>query len=80
MNLKNLLAGITTLQPYYDNPDGYHLSAEHDQIWMRQTDKPLPPEVVQKMIDAKWFQEGAVYEDEFKAENYAPEESWTAYT
>lgn len=79
MNLKDILTGIKILQPYYDKPDGYHLSAEHDQIWLHSTNRPVSREDVQKLIDANWFQEDADYEDEFKVEHYDPEQSWTAY-
>lgn len=80
MNLKGMLAGIQTAQPFYEKPEGYHLGAEHDQIWLYKTDRPMDTEAVQKMIDAGWFQEDVEYDDEFKAANYDPEESWTCYT
>lgn len=79
MNLKDLLTGITTLQPYYDKPDGYHLSAEHDQIWLCATSRPLSPEDVQKMIAANWWQERDDYGEDMKMSDYKPEESWTGY-
>lgn len=80
MNLKDLLTGITTLQPYYDEPAGYHLSAEHDQIWLHSTSRPLSPEDVQKMIDASWWQEHEDYGEDFTVADYDPDESWTGYT
>lgn len=79
MNLKDLLTGIQVLQPYYEKPDGYHLSAEHDQIWLHSTDRPLSPEDVQKMIDASWWQERSDYSEGFKVTDYDPGESWTGY-
>lgn len=79
MNLKDIRTGIETLQPYYDKPDGYHLNAEHDQIWLDATDKPLSPEDVQKMIDASWWQERSNYDKDFTAADYDPEEGWTGY-
>lgn len=80
MNLKGMLIGIATAQPYYEKPDGYHLSAEHDQIWLHATNTPMTPEAVKAMIDAGWFQVDVEYEGYFKVENYDPEESWTCYT
>lgn len=41
MNLKNFIEGINTLRPYYEEPDGYHLGAEHDEIYLYATDRPL---------------------------------------
>lgn len=80
MNLKDLLTGIRTLQSYYTKPEGHHLAAEHDQIWLYATDKPLPPDDVQKMIDANWWQERSDYSKDFMVAEYDPEKSWTGYT
>lgn len=81
MNLSEILGGIETLRPFYEKPDGFHVGAEHDVVYLYATDKPLTPEAVAKMVEFGWFQEGAEYDprDGFKAENYDPSESWTAY-
>jgi uncharacterized protein YqhQ len=56
MNLKNFIDGVDILKKYYDNLGGYHLGAEHDQIYLYQTDKPLSDEDQTKMKSLKWFQ------------------------
>lgn len=86
MKLSNFVDGLSTLRPYYNDPDGYHIGAEHDQFWAFQTDKPLPPEVVQQMIELGWFQEYERDDDDkddgedFALKDYRADESWTAYT
>lgn len=77
MSLKNFVEGVETLKPYYDNPDGYHLGAYHDAIYLYATDKPLPAEGVAKMIELGFFQEGgAGTEDDAE---YDAEASWCFY-
>jgi hypothetical protein len=75
MKLSNFLDGLNTLRPYYNNPDGYHIGAEHDQFYAYATDKPLMPEDVQKMRDLGWFQP-----DMADDAPYGPEEGWSAFT
>lgn len=72
MNLNNFLEGVNILRPYYNDPNGYHLGADHDIIYLYTTDKPLSPEAVQKMLDLGWFQESS-------PEEYNPEEGWAAF-
>ena len=81
MNLNELITGLTILRAHYDQPDGYHLSAEHDEIFLDATQTPLSPEGVQKMIDAGWFQElHDSHEDDFAVVDYDPQEGWKGYT
>ena len=75
MNLNNFIEGLKTLHPYYDNGDGYHISAKHDQFYVSATDRPLTPEDVQKMRGLGWFQEDE--DDDEPA--YDPEECWSAF-
>jgi len=42
MRLNNFIEGLTTLLPYYDDPNGHHIGAERDQIFAYATDRPLP--------------------------------------
>ena len=83
MELSKILEGLQTLQPFYDGKE-YVTGAEHDVLYAYATKRPLPPELVQKMVDLGWFQEdeeGLIPEgEEFAAKHYSPEESWTAYT
>ena len=77
--MSDVIKGLKYLAEYFDD-DGYHISAEHDTIYVYPTDRPLPQAVVRWMIDLGWLQPDAEGDDdEFKAENYDPEESWAFY-
>lgn len=75
MTLSNFIEGLKTLQPYYKDGDGCHISAEHDQFYAYQTERPLTPEDVQKMRDLGWFQP-----DQEDDAEYSPEDGWSAFT
>lgn len=79
MKLSNFVDGLTILRGYFDS-DGYEIGAEHDIFYVYQTDRPLSDEHLAKLIELGWFQEGLAGGDEFKAENYDPEEGWAAFT
>jgi hypothetical protein len=79
MKTKDLLAGIAILAPFQKNPDGYWLGAEHDVLYAYATERPLPPEEVEKLAALGWTQEGAVRDGEWKPAYYDPSESWAAY-
>lgn len=73
-----IISGMQTLLPYYDDPEGFHVSAEHDEIQMHATDRPVSDADVEKLIALDWFQSG--YEgDEFTLAEYNVEESWLVY-
>lgn len=72
MKVQDIIAGIEILTPYYDNLD-YQIGAEHDQIYMYQTDTPVSDEDMTKLKELGWFQEG-VEED-----SYDVAESWSAF-
>ena len=76
MNLKDFLAGVQILRQYYNNPDCYHLGADHDIIYLYHTDRPLTAEHVAKLLDLGWFQPDQ-FEEEFV---YDPDSAWQAYT
>jgi hypothetical protein len=80
MNLNNFKAGIDILTPYYDKPDGYHISAEHDEFFMHATDRPLSQEDLTKMIELGWHQDVDTGDDDFAVQHYDASESWSAYT
>jgi len=63
-------AGVSLLRPYYKDPDGYHLGADHDVIYAYATDNPLGGDDVERMRELGWFQEH---------DDYDPEESWWAH-
>lgn len=80
MKLSKFMDGLNTLLPYYNNADGFHIGAEHDQFYAYQTDNSLSPEDVKKMVGLGWFQpEGGICEDESDVA-YDPENGWSAFT
>ena len=78
MKLSNFIEGLKTLQPYYENGDGYHIGAEHDQFYAYQTSKPLTPEDQQKMCELGWFQPGGGMSGD--GGEYDPGNGWSAFT
>lgn len=74
MNLRNFMAGLEILRPYFDDPDGYHLGAEHDQIFVFATDQPVSDEDVAKLRELGWIQP-----DLGEDAPYDPAESWSAF-
>lgn len=74
MNMGDMAKTIALVTPYYDNPNSVFFSAEHDEIFLPNTDKALPPEAVAEMRELGWHQED-VPEDE-----YDPDEGWIGYT
>jgi hypothetical protein len=81
MKLGKFIQGLDVLRNFYDNPNGYHLGAEHDQIYVYATDSPLPAESVKFLVELGWFQPGVNIgeDDDFKAEHYVPDEGWSVY-
>lgn len=82
MKLGNFIKGLEILQQYYKNPNGYHISAEHDVVYVFKTDRPVSQDDLTRLVALGWFQEGTCEDrdgDDFKSEHYDPEESWTAY-
>jgi hypothetical protein len=78
MKFTELTQAISILSPYYDDPDGYHVGAEHDQIYLYATDRALAPEDVIRMLALGWFQESGATDDEPEA--YDAEEGWQSFT
>jgi hypothetical protein len=76
MKLSNFIEGLTILRPYYNDPDGYHIGAEHDQFFAYATDKPLSDEDVDKMRELGWFQPDGEPMDSI----YYPNDGWNAFT
>jgi hypothetical protein len=77
----NIIAGMQILLPYYPNQDGCNVRAEHEELRLYATDRPLSPEDLQRMIDLGWHQEhdGRDYGKEFAPSDYRPGESWVSY-
>ena len=81
MELSNFIEGLKTLQPYYDNPDGFHIGAEHDEFYAYATDRTLPETAVNRMVELGWFQHVHVPDGgDFDSSHYQAEEGWCAYT
>lgn len=76
MNLKQFLVGVQIIRQYYHDPDGYHLDADHDVIYMYATDRPITPEHVAELLDLGWFQPDQC-EEEYVYDSYS---GWQAYT
>ncbi len=75
MRLGNFREGLEILTRYFNDPDGYHIGAEHDQIYIYATNRPLSEEDVAKMVELGWFQ------DELPEDApYDPEEGWSVFT
>lgn len=81
MNTKDILAGMSVLLPYYDKQDGYHTGAEHEELRMFKTSRPLTPEDLDKMIALGWHQEHDErdYGKDFAPSDYRPDEAWVSY-
>jgi len=78
MKTNDVIEGLQILAKYRNEP-GYDLGAEHDCIYAYATDKPVERPDLERLVELGWFQEDAEHDDEFTADNYAPDESWTAY-
>ncbi len=81
MDLADFREGLDILSQYYENPDGYHLGAEHDQIYLYATEKPLALHHIKRMVDLGWWQE---YDRDdpnadFMITDYRPDEGWTTF-
>lgn len=79
MKLSKFVEGINILRPYYNDPDGYHIGAEHDEFYMYATDKRLSDEDLKKLLALGWFQpEGGAHED--TPQDYRSDNGWMAFT
>jgi len=56
MNLKNFLDGINIIRKYYDDQNGYHLGAEHDQFYLYETDRFVSEKDQSLLRELGWFQ------------------------
>ena len=77
MRLNNFMEGLATLRPYYDDPNGHHIGAEHDQIFAYATDRPLPRPDFAKMLGLGWFQTTVGGEPDV---TYDPATGWSCFT
>ena len=56
MTLKNFLGGLSILEKYFDDTDGYVIGAEHDQFYLYSTDRDVSPEDKTSLDALGWFQ------------------------
>lgn len=75
MTIENLAEGIAILRKYYKDGNGYHVGAEHDQIFFCVTDAPMTPDDAASMSGLGFFQPDTPDED-----GYSPEDWWSAFT
>ncbi len=86
MRTKDIIEGLTILEKYRSEPDGYNTGAEHDQIYAYATDSPVSEEDVKRLVELGWFQPdveiGRPESDssqDFSIENYDPSERWSCF-
>jgi len=75
MKLDDFINGINILRPYFKDPNGFHIAAEHDQFYVYATDFALSDKDVKKLDELGWFQPETEEDDP-----YNPNEGWSAYT
>ena len=81
MRTRDLIEGLQTLMPYYDNQNGYYNDADHDVFYAGATDRPLSDEDVDKMIALGWQQEydERDYDQDFSRADYLQCKYWICY-
>lgn len=86
MTINQLINGAAIFKKYFEDPDGYHIAAEHDQIFVYPTDFPISGEDLFELRKGGWFQED-VHSDEDDPSSiegclhtYAPREGWSHFT
>lgn len=77
MKLSDLIDGLEILRLYFDNPNGYHVGAEHDQFYVFATNKPVSASDVARLAELGWFQPDCGWNG---PESYDPAEGWSVYT
>ena len=78
MNLANFLEGVAIIKPFYNDQDGFHLGAEHDQIYLYATDKPMDDATVARLRELGWFQDEAENDADGKP-IYDPSSRWSVF-
>lgn len=79
MKIKDILTGIEILRPYYSDPDGYNVGADHDIIYLYATDRPLPLDSAQQLFALRWNQCDSEESEDGEYTVYDPENSWSCY-
>ena len=75
MKTNDIIAGMQLLAKHRQEPNGYDLAAEHEEIYLypSEGDTPLSETEVQEMYKLGWFQVGNM---EGEYERYDHEEGW----
>ena len=85
MRTTAIIEGLTILEKYRNSPNGFNVSAEHDQIYVHKTDRPVSGKDIDRLISLHWFQDEVDFGDDeetggdFAAKHYDPEESWSCF-
>jgi hypothetical protein len=74
VRLSAFIEGLELLRPYYHDPDGFHMQAEHDEFLMFATDNPVSDVDYDRLKELGWLQTYCHDDDP-----YDPEEGWKAY-
>ena len=75
MRLKHFIEGLQILYPYFDDGNGFHIGAEHDEFYVYKTNKPLSKTDIDKLYSLGWFQDETEDADKYDV-NYG----WMAFT
>ena len=78
MRTREIIAGLQTLMPFYNDQEGYHTIAVTDEICALQTDKQLSDAALDKMIGFGWYQdyEGRNHDERYTRKDYRQDECW----
>lgn len=76
MNLQSFTDGLDILKVYYNDPTGYHLAADHDQIFLYPTDRPVVEADVERLSNLGWFQAETSGD---LPESYDSAEGWSCF-
>ena len=72
--MNKLIRGLQILSDHYDKPNLYNLIANDNIIFAYNTDKAIPKELVDEMVNLGWYQ--IVSGDNFTSEDYDLEKAW----
>ena len=81
-----LIEGLTILEKYFDMKDGFHTAAEHDIIYVYETDHAVSAKDLSRLIQLGWFQDDTDFHDDANGDgdfhecHYNPNENWAFWT
>lgn len=79
MGTKDFITGLNILMEHFKDPEGFHLGADHDTIYVYSTDSPIAEHNLKILHELGWGQDACVKDGEWLPEYYSPEESWHFY-